>query len=98
MRHPSGQRNRVIGGHDAALIADSHLQRAVEEYVDFIGGVVEMRWCAGARFDDAEARRASDPLLRAGERKAAIAWAPRDLGRALILNNCHRILLARKDR
>jgi hypothetical protein len=81
MRHPSGQRNSVIGGHDAALIANPHLQRAVEDDDDFIGGVVEMRRCAGARFDDAKARRASDALLRAGERKAAITRAPRDLGR-----------------
>src|SRR5207237_1425350 len=64
MRHPSGQGDGVIGGHDAALIADPHLQRAVEHDDDFVGGVVEMRWCAGTRLDDAETRRASDALLR----------------------------------
>src|SRR5207248_1507364 len=43
MRHPSGQGDGVIGGHDAALIANPHLQRAVEHDDDFVGGVVEMR-------------------------------------------------------
>src|ERR1051325_11136916 len=31
MRHTGGERDRVIGGHDPALVADPHLQRARSE-------------------------------------------------------------------
>src|SRR5262249_5909962 len=98
VRHPGRQRDGAVGADDAAFVADPHLQRALEHDDDLVGGVVEMRRRARARLDDAEARRTGDALLRAGEREAAIARAPRDFGGALILDNCHRTLLAGKNR
>src|SRR5579883_1703241 len=89
MRHLGRDRDRAVGPDQPALLAQPKVERALDHDQHLVDILVEVQRCAAAGLDDAGAADRADALRLAGQRKAAIALAPRDLGGVLVGDEWH---------
>src|SRR5206468_12995870 len=93
VRYPGGDRDRMIGSYEMALVADPQIELTFKDNQHLVEFVVAVQRSTCAGFEHAIARRTRDAMLLPSQRETPIPSTPRDFGSLVIGNYRHPVIL-----